>query len=1134
MTSSPTVTAPRGRHAAPRPERAIGSRWWWIGGASVVAALAYVPLLAVRPGVVTPDTKTYLYLDPLRFLKQVAFMWDPTVGLGTVSHEYIGYLLPMGPFFAVFHLLGVPVWVAQRLWLGSILFAAGLGVLYLSRILGLRGPGPTAAALAYMLSPYFLQYSGRISVILLPWAGLPFMLGLTIVAVRRGGWREPALFAVVVALVSGINASSIIYVGVAPILWILYAVVVLRESTWRHAVSTALRIGVLTLGACLWWMAGLEVEAAYGVNVLKYTETIPSTSATSNPSDIIRGLGYWYFYGTDHLGAWTTAAIRYTQDLALLATSYAVPVLALVASAFVRWRERAFFLLLLFVGLVLSVGPFPFSHPTEIGGALKSFMTNTTAGLALRSTDRATPLVLLALFMLLGSGLTALWSRFHIAGLVTAILVAGLVVANNPSLFLGDTIANNFTQPASLPSYQLAAIAHLNATHPGTRVFAIPGNDFAAYRWGDTVDTPQPAFLDRDFITREQQIMGSIATADTLYATDGPIQDATANPNALAPMARLMGAGDLMVEYDQQYERYGVPQPQLLALQFLRTPLGLADPVSFGTPRPNASIVSTLNEQDLSVQGSEGWPSPVVTYTVPNPRAMVRGESDTGALVMEGDATGLDNLAGLGLLNTDSAVYYAGTLATQPTRLDELASQGAQLVLTDTNRKEAFRWDTLTANSGYTEAPGDNPAKSDLSDSPVELFPGTTISSKSYASYVGAVNVTASSYGNSVSYTPEDQAYSAIDNNFDTAWITGTFVPDPKGQWWQSQFAKPVTTDHITVVQPQRGDRSRWVSGVTLTFDGKDPVSYTLDASSHVTTGQTLTFPTRSFHTLRVTIDGTTNDSAPPPSASAVGFSEIEIPGQQVRQVVQMPTRMLTSLGPSSAADRLTVVMTRQRTSQYPPRDDPETTISRQFTLPTARTFTLTGSASLSALIPDDEVDRLVGRATTPATTVLDAYSSGRLPGDVQATASATVDGNPATAWQPGLGSKAQVGSTLTYDLAKPQALSSLAMQVIADGRHSVPTAMTITSGNQVRSVTLPPIADGTVPGAVTTVPVSFPALTGSHFVVTFTGVRPEYAANYYSAGPLELPLGIAEIGLPGRGRPRHPQPCPGTAWPTC
>ena len=170
--------------------------------------------------------------------------------------------------------------------------------------------------------------------------------------------------------------------------------------------------------------------------------------------------------------------------------------------------------------------------------------------------------------------------------------------------------------------------------------------------------------------------------------------------NALAPMARLMGAGDLMVEYDQQYERYGVPQPQLLALQLLQTPLGLTDPVSFGTPRPNISSVSTLNEQDLAVPGNVGWPSPIVTYTVPNPRAMLRGESDSGAVLVEGDATGLNNLAGLGLLNTDSAIYYAGTLATKPAQLKSLASQGAQLVVTDTNRKQAFRWDTLTANAG--------------------------------------------------------------------------------------------------------------------------------------------------------------------------------------------------------------------------------------------------------------------------------------------------------------------------------------------------------------------------------------------------------------------------------------------------
>jgi hypothetical protein len=315
---------------------------------------------------------------------------------------------------------------------------------------------------------------------------------------------------------------------------------------------------------------------------------------------------------------------------------------------------------------------------------------------------------------------------------------------------------------------------------------------------------------------------------------------------------------------------------------------------------------------------------------------------------------------------------------------------------------------------------------------------------------------------------------------------------------------------------------------VTLTFDGKDPIRYDLTPASHVTTGQPLTFPVRTFHTLRVTLDGTTNDTAPPLTAAAVGFSEIQVPGQTVHQVLQMPTQMLSSLGTASTANRVSLVMTRSRTSGYPPRSDPETTIARSFTLPTARAFTLSGSASLSSLIPDDEIDRLVGRPANGAGGVRDAYSTGRLPGDLKATASATVDGNSATAWQPGLGTKAQIGSSLTYDLTKPQALNHLNLQVIADGRHSVPTALTIASGLQVRQVPIPPIANSPVPGAVTTVPLTFPAITGSHFVVTFTGIRPEYAANYYSAGPLALPLGIAEIGLPGVNFPPTPAAVPG------
>ena len=83
-------------------------------------------------------------------------MWDPNIGMGTVTHQNIGYLWPMGPWYWAFEALGVPDWVAQRLWLGSIMFLAGLGVRYLMRTLGQDGPHVTAAMFVYALSPYVL------------------------------------------------------------------------------------------------------------------------------------------------------------------------------------------------------------------------------------------------------------------------------------------------------------------------------------------------------------------------------------------------------------------------------------------------------------------------------------------------------------------------------------------------------------------------------------------------------------------------------------------------------------------------------------------------------------------------------------------------------------------------------------------------------------------------------------------------------------------------------------------------------------------------------------------------------------------------------------------------------------------
>jgi hypothetical protein len=59
---------------------------------------------------------------------------------------------------------------------------------------------------------------------------------------------------------------------------------------------------------------------------------------------------------------------------------------------------------------------------------------------------------------------------------------------------------------------------------------------------------------------------------------------------------------------------------------------------------------------------------------------------------------------------------------------------------------------------------------------------------------------------------------------------------------------------------------------------------------------------------------------------------------------------------------------------------------------------------------------------------------------------------------------------------------------------------------------------------------LQFAPLRGQQFVLTFTGVRQELAANYYSAGPLTLPLGIASVGgLTGAPVPTTPSQLPGT-----
>ena len=956
-------------------------------GYLVLAVLTYLPILIAHPGRVVADTKQYLYLDPGRVLERAWSMWDANIGMGTVTHQNIGYLFPMGPWYWSFDRVGVPDWVAQRIWLASILFAAGLGMLCLFRTLSLRGPGAVVGALVFMFSPYWLEYAGRLSVLLLPWAGLPWMLVLLIRGIRRGGWRHAALFALLIQVIGSVNITALVFAGLAPLLWIPYALFIDREVHWRRVVGLVLKIGVLSIAASAWWTSGLWAQGTYGLNILKFTETMRVVSLTTMPNEVLRGLGYWFFYGRDRLGPWIEASTNYTQRPSLILVSYAIPGLALLSAAFVRWRYRAYFMLVLVVGAVVAVGAHPYDSPTALGGAFKNLSQGSSVAFALRSTGRAVPLVVLGVAGLIAAGVTAAWVRLRVSrrpslAFGVPVLVGALVFLNLPALWTGDFYGGNLQRPEAIPQYWRDTAQYLDSKGPSTRVLEVPGSDFGSYRWGQTVDPITPGIMDRPYVAREVIPYGSPASANLLNAFDLRLQDRKLTPEAIAPLARIMSIGAVAVRNDIQFERYRLLRPLFAWDLFTPTPDGLREPTTFGKPTSAQSTqYPFLDEQALLADPTLVAPPAVGVFDVIRPARIVRTAGSTGSVVMAGDGDGMVDAAEAGLLAANPLVLYSGSYGGDRKALRAEAARDATLVVTDSNRDRGRRWSSLTETAGYTEGPGGHPLTTDESDSRLELFPTAASDAQTITVLEGARSVRADDYGNAISYTPEDRPAQAFDGDPYTAWRTGQF-DTVRGDRVRIVLDEAITTDHVNLVQVLRGANERWITGAVLRFDGEDPTPIRLGGSSRTAKGQTFTFGRRTFQTFEIEVrDTNVGEQIIFGGLSPVGFGEIRLQGTApatdpvlVREIVRMPGDLLRITGPASADRALVLLMSRDRVLPVPARRDPESALVREFTVPTPRSFAVAGDTRLSRARNDAEIDRTLGYAGPVV-----AWSSGRL-----------------------------------------------------------------------------------------------------------------------------------------------------------
>ena len=905
----------------------------------LLAFLAYVPLLLSAPGRVAADTKLYLYLDPGRLISDSIWSWDARQLGGWVPHQNVGYLWPTGPFYAFFDWIGCPDWVAQRLWLGSLLFVAGLGARRLARTLDQPMLVAGLVGVLYQLSPYVLPYISRTSALLLPWSLLPWIVHTVIGYARSGDRRQLGIFGLLILSTGGLNATALLMIAPAPIIFFVHEV---RARGRRALVGGLAALGGLSLAVSAWWITGLAVQGKYGAAVLSYSEALPSTAATSTSTEVLRGLGYWLSYDRNGVVELTSAAEPYQGNFLVMSAGVSVLVLGLIGLVRAPIRIRRPLLLTLAAGLVLAVGAHPFDDPSPLWRLAVDHPTSALS-LALRSSTRAVPLVVLALALGAARMIDSLVrKRPRIpAGVPSAVVATALTtllaLVNLPALVGGRLIDPDVSRPESIPTAWHEAADYLDRRFDDGltgSVLLLPGAESAAYRWGYTVDPILPGLTRKPLITRDWLPLGSAPFDDLLYALDDAFQEGRARPEMIAPVARLLGADTVMVVNSWQYERFGTVRPERTVAMIGDESPDLVRVAEFGPPSIN------LDPRPDAVDDRDAFPPSalpeIVLYEVRGASSPTRlAESPT---VVLGDGTGTVDLAAAGVIDgTQVMVPLAGVPK------DERAAvvhRAPLVIVTDSNRRRAHHWRGSQEVWGATEPITGVVSRVDLFDQRLPVFPSATIDDQTIVREE-AIEAVATSYGTELRYWPEHRPTMALDGDDSTAWTT-TGRGSPIGEVLTiSSTEKPL--DELRVLLPVDSVENR-ITRIDVRVDGGTWTSTDIGPDATAAPGQSVAL-TAPAHRVDIRIAAVSD----PRAKSPVGFAEVLPVDLRRPEIVRVP------LTPAGAADKTTFVFTRLIADPFDDwRRDPEREIDREFQVPAEASFPLTIEA------------RIVGSWSTP------------------------------------------------------------------------------------------------------------------------------------------------------------------------
>jgi arabinofuranan 3-O-arabinosyltransferase len=1080
--------APPIQAASPRG-KAISGEWglrsrrvFWLGLAVIILGLPFISL----PGRYIADTHDVLWFAPDHYLRHSFTLWQDSP-----FQQGQTVLQVMAAVIAAFRSLGFPPWAAERLWYGLLLFVATAGTFALvEELRGRRSIGaPLVAGLLYSLGPYTFGYGFLVSGAFAPYVLLPVLLLVTARGMEQRTLWWSVLFGLTVFAMGGGNGAPQAYAALPVVAFALWVVFVERSVPLARAVEFLGWSLVFAIGLNSYWL--LSVAPHDLRNALSFSEQPQTINEASSYSETIRGLGFWQYYGGTGLGPWDPTVRRYVTDPLLIATGFAVPVVAVLSAWLVRWRFRLFFLALAILAVVGMAGAFPTSSPTPFGHLLLWSYAHVPGVAGLRTTYKLGGTLNLSLAVLAAVGVEESWSRLRalrngqLWRLLAAAATVFVVAASAVPLWTGGIRGQGHAR--GLPRYWQRALADLARREGPYRAFFAPGALLISYRWGSLLEgvaETRPSIdsvVPWPFPVNEHYQTNFVAGIEQAYQ-----QDIASNDTAT--LFRYLGVRDVVLQNDVNWQQSITARPA--QMQVLANDRSLRAVTTYGLTGEDTTASGGSGPFDLARVVENQLP-PVQILTVPNPERPARLEAGR-PVVVSGDGFGLASAARAGVLGSNRPVLYSANLGSR-----ELATLGADdpsFVITDSNRRRAYSFDAPIDNHSYTL-----PRGATLAGRPIGygLFGGRQ-DAQSVAVYRGVRSITASGYGSAFGDQPQFQPANAFDGDPDTQWSVGG-LGDPLGAWVQVRFVGAIRVGSVRLVTP--GGPGRRVSAVRLSFSNGSSVVSAVKRGVN-----TVAFPPRTTRSLRVEIVGVGGSGE-----NGVGFVDIIVPGVRERTAIAVPTDLLRT-GSSTAAGRtllidapLTYLFDRARQGPLLGGDE-ERGIVRLFSVSALRSFVLRGTAHLDSMAPDDQIDRLI-RGNTD----VQATSSSRLFDNPRVRASAALDGKRATAWL----AAGTTGQWLRVTFP-PRVLDHLSLLTDkGPGRTPITNVrLTFSDGSSV------PEAVNTTTGRLD---ASFSRRMTSSVTVTLTKVA------FAGAGG-RAPVGIDELQIPGVRLPTvegsAPPPC--------